>query len=476
LKGFFEVRGANFIKGKLRHYIVKMLPESYFNGERLKAYLDLLERIKSESLNGVYDDVERNPVIIVSHSNVPDETRDAVSDQTVIVTPSNDVLPVVVSVDEDIDYQFELDFTANSQSKTVVMVCNDRDVIRPYIKLQSEYMTADLPASTMLKVRNGAWSKYLMINKVCLLVRNRNKTKDEFRFGRELFPVYSSERKYVWNSYLQSVGCSGGDVDLIRYDYDLENSSIEFSGKDGYYVIRWDSRGVRLKIISQDGSLYLLLGSGNVIKYDKCFVGPQFILDAYYLDGIYYLVDINRDGCYYHFRYDNMLQIMEYVRRTGLCCRPVSYSRLDSDIYKPDYENGGLLFKDTRFGMSGGMIFGVQTFPILLIDNGIVYFARNGKREAIGSSSVECDGGYYRCRNLGNGTWFPEKYVYGYRSGCTRRLDIVLSVSPKLRIGDLMNRYEKVKLGYLHVDHNSYQVCLKCGRQGCRSCGYLNTG
>jgi len=413
-----------------------MLPESYFNGERLKAYLALLDRIKSESVDNVYKDVESSPIVVVTYDSVP-PMSDVINPFTTIVTPLQDVVPVIVTEKKE-ELQYEVDFTSSSESSTVVFVCNDNETIRSCVKYGSEYMTAELIHNTIVRLKNGSWSKEIVTKKMCVVFRNRKRTKGRIKFGKDFFPLHKDIRQFVWNIYFQLVGIKNGCLQDISLRYGFEDPHLKISRDKTYYMVNWNPRGIRLKIISFDGFIYLLIGGGLCFKHStKRQDKSSFVVDAYHYDDKFVLVDINSDKDYYQIRRPELDQVAMLLQFLDIKCETVGYSSLGSNV-KLTFFEGGLLFYNTKFDRSIGMIFGVQVCPILLVENGFVYFPRREQRNILGKCYSEALDGYYRCQRLNENVWMPYKRVFGYQYGHTRKLDVVLSVPPMYRISDLV--------------------------------------
>jgi len=164
------------------------------------------------------------------------------------------------------------------------------------------------------------------------------------------------------------------------------------------------------------------------------------------------------------------------LEEIGVECRVVMYHEVDLALPKYQYESGGIIFRNDCYGRSKGTIFGVKTDPILYVDDGKVYFRRDGKRFFEGITTEWCVSGYYRLSYEPDGMWSPLKQVLGVRYNITRRMDIELAKVPAVKIGNILNLYEVANYGHLTIDHTRMDICPVCYRNGCRVCGQLETG
>jgi hypothetical protein len=123
-----------------------MLSESYFNGDRLRAYLAILKDYEESSKKEMFDAVVVNDTAVVNVS-VPVEE----------VIPSVLATVKVTETYEEIEY----DFSECSFSSVLVSVCDNKRDVNHFVKDYSVVKKKSYDVPKKVKLLNGSWSKEL---------------------------------------------------------------------------------------------------------------------------------------------------------------------------------------------------------------------------------------------------------------------------------------------------------------------------
>jgi hypothetical protein len=129
-----------------------MLPNSYFDGSRLRAYLAMLEEFKETTVEQVFTNVQEKNVLVVG----------------VRADSESDCEKAMLSVKVHCSYdEVEYDFSDVCVGSFVSTVLESKRHVNRHVRHWSSYLVQDVSSTVSVIVKNGQWSKMVKnVNKI----------------------------------------------------------------------------------------------------------------------------------------------------------------------------------------------------------------------------------------------------------------------------------------------------------------------
>jgi len=258
-----------------------MLDESYFNGERLRRYLELLKEFGAEPKEQAYVDVKEPVAEVVavdycSYGDPQDSEADVIS----------------MSVEDDTCL---LDVTVSSVFNAVVTCCTTVGHVNKEVKDWSKYLVKDFKRPMIVKISNGRWSKELKCEKIGIIC-----TVKECRYLRNQIDglLHLVQYDYSWiRTQIEKVFlCTG-----VKYRYVNRISYFDFDRfpRDDYVYVNYPFSVVhsRCFVGSKNGVFVVMNDTEISYKHTRMVRCQDFLGECFLLNGVCYLLDlISRNG------------------------------------------------------------------------------------------------------------------------------------------------------------------------------------
>jgi len=268
-----------------------MLSESYYNGDRLKMYLDILADFDKGVLDNVKEDFQNFPIVVV---NVRDERLDRVDEEKTIqsnfLVKEQEVLVIEEEVKkEDVDLKvcvcavgssdfLDVDFSASSGLTLWVGMVKSRRSLLNNRRDWNSYYFKEFYKEVDIKVTFGGIEHDYASKKFCVLFVNMRK---------KVYDVQDLSCNPFFVSFVPNANLRGYIGYWVKYEgekfkekYIKITSDIVGKLKDDDIVFPWYSNCARIYLVCHNETLYLYYGKNRVYKNLRRLKYDFFIADG----------------------------------------------------------------------------------------------------------------------------------------------------------------------------------------------------
>lgn len=321
-----------------------MLPESYFNGERMRAYLAILKDYEESSKKEMFEAVVVNDTAVINVS-----------------VPVEEVIPGVlatVKVIETYD-EIEYDFSECSFSSVLVSVCDNKRDVNHFVKDYSVVKKKSYDVPKKVKILNGNWSKEISA------VRSFHVSLTPKQIPRRFLSPLCNVR--FTNSIVFSNYVYNRDRLWLKYDFFpdrwFDDLPLLVNAKFEYYVVDITKKAM---LINDQGTLIIRFrGDVGFVLATKMVDIPIFVCEGEMVDGkilIYDMLNWNGRCVKSHIRHLRENYISQLISQFDKRGNDFAYVKPKSSLYSPGIDQCSIMCID-RLG-TYNMGHRVIPFPI----------------------------------------------------------------------------------------------------------------